>query len=148
MSHDPAADEFVRFPAEYSRKAGERLTLADFAALGVSKAFVATVAERGFIKKRRTVLLRDLRIFGVTFIMEDHLWVPYNQHWTQIEPFYQGQKVVLVGTAFEYVRKDKTCDYSLNLQKVAKLWRMGCGTSEINHALLGTPMDISALLAS
>jgi hypothetical protein len=87
----------------------------------MQETFIATVAGRGFNGKRRTVLLEDLRLFGCKFVQEAHLWLAYNRQWQRIEPFYQGQKVVLVGTAIEYTRKDATRDYTLALNKVAKL---------------------------
>lgn len=54
-------------------------------------------------------------------MQEAHLWVVYKKKWERIEPFYQNQKVVLVGTAVKYTRKNGTCDYTLAIQKVTKL---------------------------
>jgi hypothetical protein len=98
-----------------------RLPLAALAATNQSKVFVATVGGRGFMGKRRTVLLTDLRPFGLKFIFADHFWVPYDKQWERIEPFVQGLQVVLVGTAVEYSRTNGTSDYKLAVTKVTKL---------------------------
>jgi hypothetical protein len=122
ISNCSDADRLKRFLLECPQRGEGRMTLASFAAAQTSEIFVATVAGRGFNGKRRTVLLIDLRRFGISFVLESHLWVPYDKRWARIEPFYQGQKMVLVGTVIEYTRKNHTCDYGLALEKVTKLW--------------------------
>ena len=120
-SRHPAAQKLERYLLECSERGEDRYTLGYFARAQLTETFVATVAGRGFCGKHRTVLITDLRIFGSRFVYEEHLWLPYNRHWKGIEPFYQGQKVVLVGTAIEYTRKDATHDYTLAIEKVTKL---------------------------
>lgn len=112
-----------------------RIPLAALAGTNQSQAFVATVGGRGFKGKQRTVLVTDLHPFGLKFLFADHLWVPYDKKWERIEPFVQGLKVVLLGTAVEYSRKDGTCDYTLALTRVTKLWLMdGSKRSELGRA--------------
>lgn len=122
VSNHPQARKYERYLLECPDRGEDRVTLVRFARTQMQGIFVATVAERGFNGKRRTVLLHDLRLFGCKFVQEDHLWLVYNAHWERIEPFYQGQKVVLVGTAIKYTRKDATCDYTLAIEKITKLW--------------------------
>lgn len=98
-----------------------RLTLSTIARARTLQTFIATIVGRGSNGKRRTVLLKDLRIFGIKFFREDHLWVLYDKRWCAIEPFFQGERVVLVGTAMKYTRKDSTQDYTLELERVVKL---------------------------
>jgi hypothetical protein len=118
----PKAHRYERCLLDFRNRGEDRLTLVSFARTQVKETFIATVAGRGFNGKRRTVLLQDLRLFGSKFIQEDHLWVPHDRQWERIEPFFQGQKVVLVGTATPYMRKNTTCDYTLAIIKVTKLW--------------------------
>jgi hypothetical protein len=118
----PSSEEYKRASLQWCQGAKTRLTLASLAKAQMRETFVATVAGRGFIRERRTVLLKDLRIFGCKFIHEDHLWLVYDKRWARVEPFYQGQKVVLVGTVVEYTRKNTTWDYTLALEKVTELW--------------------------
>jgi hypothetical protein len=98
-----------------------RLPLETLAAANKSEVFVATVGVRGFTGKRRNVLVTDVHRFGLKFIFADHLWLPYGRHWERLEPFVQGLKVVLVGTASRYTRNDGTYDYGLALSKVTRL---------------------------
>ena len=121
MSNFPYSKKSERHFLEYSRRRNERATLACLADASMQETFVATVAGRGFNGKRRTVVLTNLRLFGSKFIQEEHLWSTYDKQWQRIEPFFQGQKVVLVGTVIQYTRKDSTRDYALDLQKVTKL---------------------------
>jgi hypothetical protein len=101
-----------------------RPTLAGLAGSDQPDVFVATVERRGFSGKRRSVLLQNLRRFGLKFIFADHVWVPYDKNWERLEPFFQGLALVLVGTALEYKRNDRTSDYTLRLTKVVRLWEM------------------------
>lgn len=120
-STHPAARRLERAVVDFSQRGEERVTLAWFARARMRETFVATVAGRGFSGKMRTVMVRDLRLFSSKFILEDHLWVRYDKLWTRMEPFLQGQQVVLFGTAIEYTRKNQTCDYTLALENVTKL---------------------------
>jgi len=120
-SNQPRARKLERHLVEYPRPCNNRFTLAILVESGLRETFVATVAGRGFIGKRRTIVLQDLRLFGSKFIQENHLWVVHDKQWERIEPFLQGQKVVLVGTAIKYTRSDATCDYTLAVEKVVKL---------------------------
>jgi len=117
-----AARRYSRALLESPYRGEERMALACFAHAQITETFVATVAGRGFIGKLRTVLLKDLRLFGSKFLQEDHIWVVCNKAWARIEPFYQGEKVVLVGTAVKYTRKNGSCDFTLGLDYVTKLW--------------------------
>ena len=117
----PATRKFGRYRIGCDLREKGRLTLACLADAQMCETFVATVAGRGSNGKRRNVLLHDLRLFGCKFIFEDHLWFAYDKKWERIEPFLQGQKVVLVATATEYTRKDATHDYTLEVEKVTKL---------------------------
>ena len=117
----PATRKFGRYLLEYPRRDKARLTLGCLADAQMQETFIATIAGRGFNGKRRTVMLKDLKLFGCKFLEESHLWVVCDKRWTRIEPFYQGQKVVLFGTAVEYTRKNGTCDYTLAVEKVTKL---------------------------
>ena len=97
------------------------MPLAAVAATQQSQTFVATVRGRGFMGKRRTVLLADLHPFGLKFLFAEHIWVRYDRQWAHIEPFFQGAKVLLIGAPVLYRRADGTEDYTLTLTKVAKL---------------------------
>jgi hypothetical protein len=118
----PAARRYSRVLLESPYRGEERMALACFAHADIHETFVATVAGRGFIGKLRTLLLKDLRLFGSKFIQEDHIWVVYNRHWARIEPLFQGEQVVLVATAVRYSRKNGTCDFTLGIDYVTKLW--------------------------
>jgi hypothetical protein len=120
-SNQPRARKFERYLVECPRRDNNRFTLAILVESGLRETFVATVAGRGFNGKRRTIVLEDLRLFGCKFVQEDHLWVVHDKQWERIEPFLQGQKVVLVATAIKYSRNDATCDYTLAIEKVVKL---------------------------
>lgn len=120
-SNHPAAHQLERALLESPDRGVDRMTLASLAQADMRETFVATVAGRGFGGKQRTVMLKDLKMFGSKFIQEDHLWLRYNKLWERIEPFFQGQKVILVGTAVAYTRKDRTTDYTLALEHVTKL---------------------------
>lgn len=121
-SNHPAAHKYERALLESPLRGDGRMRLAGLAYARTREIFVAVIAGRGFNGRRRTVLLQDLRLFGSKFIEEDHLWTRYNALWERIEPFLQGEKVVLVGTATEYTRKNHTCDYTLVPDYVTKLW--------------------------
>lgn len=84
--------------------------------------FVAIVGERSCQGRKRTVLLKDIRRFGHKFILADHLWLPYSRHWERLEPFFQGLKVVIVGTAIPYDRTNGTFDFKIKVEKVTTLW--------------------------
>jgi hypothetical protein len=120
-SESRRTDKLKRHLVDCPYRGQRRITLAGFADGHMRQTFVATVEGRGFNGKRRTVLLKDIRVFGIKFVLEDHLWVIYDRHWARIEPFYQAQRVVLVGTAIEYARRDSTRDYALSIEKVTKL---------------------------
>jgi hypothetical protein len=122
VSDHPAAHKYERYLLHCPARGENRMTLVSFARTQMDHTFVASIDARGCIGKRRTVLLKDLHLFSLKFILEDHVWVPYDKHWARIEPFYQGEKVVLVGTAVEYSRKNGTSDYTLVLNYVTKLW--------------------------
>jgi hypothetical protein len=122
VSNHPQAHKYERYLLECPDRGEDRVTLVRFARTQMQGIFVATVGVRGFAGKRRTVLLEDLHIFGCKFVQESHLWFVYDNRWERIEPFYQGRKVVLVGTAIEYTRKNGTRDYTLAIEKVTKLW--------------------------
>ena len=109
-----------------------RSRLAGLAGTGKADIFVATVEARGSHRKRRSVLVKSLRRFGLKFVFADHVWIPYDRHWERIEPFLQGLRVVLVATIAEYKRQDGTGDYSLSLTKVTKLWPSRRSETEIN----------------
>lgn len=115
-----------------------RPPLETLAAANKTEVFVATVGVRGFTGKHRNILVNDVHRFGLKFIFADHLWLAYDRHWERLEPFLQGLKVVLVGTAIEYTRKDGTSDYGLALSKVTRLWDMASQTTDPvgpgNHA--------------
>ncbi len=98
------------------------MMLANLARAHMCETFVATVVARGSAGRQRTVLLKNLRLFGSKFIEEDHVWVVYNRLWERIEPFYQGETAVLLGRAVEYSRKNGTSDCTLSLDYVTKLW--------------------------
>lgn len=121
VQHSRHAAKFERFLLQCAERGKTRMTLAAFAEANQRHEFVATVAGRGFNGRRRTIILKDLRPFGVKFVFEDHLWVPYDKKWERLEPFFQGLKVVLVGTAVEYTRSDGTVDYTLALERVTTL---------------------------
>jgi hypothetical protein len=121
-SNHPAAHKYERALLESPLRGEGRMMLARLAHARMRETFVATIAGRGFNGRQRTVLLQDLRLFGSKFIEEDHLWMRCNALWERIEPFLQGEKVVLVGTATEYTRKNQTCDFNLALDYVTKLW--------------------------
>jgi hypothetical protein len=120
-ANHPSTHKYERALLESPFRHDRRMTLACFALAQVCETFVATVAERGCIGKQRSVMLKDLRPFGCRFIHEDHLWVPYNRLWGRVEPFYQGERMALVGTAVEYKRKNNTYDYTLVLKHVTRL---------------------------
>ena len=85
------------------------------------KDYIATVEHRSTHGTHRTILLKDIRIFGLPLLIEDHIWVQYDKLWSRIEPFFQGQKVLLRGTIKPYTRGDGTKDYTIGLEKVIKL---------------------------
>lgn len=89
--------------------------------LKMSEDFTAIVKERSTYQKQRTVLLTDIRFFGIPYIVEDHLWVPYNAKWERIEPFFQGAKVFLSGVPEKYRKGNGVNDYHLNPTKVIKI---------------------------
>ena len=66
------------------------------------------------------MLIKDLHPFGSS-LTEDHLWMAYDKHWQRIEPFLQGQKVILHGTCRKYQRLDGTDDYTLEIATLKKL---------------------------
>lgn len=102
-----------------------RPPLETLAAANKSEVFVATVGVRGFTGKHRNILVTDVRRFGLKFIFADHLWLPHDRHWERLEPFVQGLKVVLVGTASQYTRNDGSYDYGLAVSKLTKLCDIG-----------------------
>lgn len=81
----------------------------------------ATIGERGHVGKQRTVLLKDLCLFGCPFVVVDHVWTPYSRHWELVEPFFQGQEVLIRGMPFPYTKEDGTHNYGINLERVIKL---------------------------
>jgi hypothetical protein len=83
--------------------------------------YVATIQQRGMIGQQRTVLVKDVRIFGEKLVIADHMWFKLDWKWSAIEPLYQGTKVVMVGPVVEYERADGTKDYKLELSKVTRL---------------------------
>jgi hypothetical protein len=84
--------------------------------------YVATIQQRGMIGQQRTVLVKNVRIFGEKLVIADHMWFKLGWKWSAIEPLYQGSKVVLVGPVTEYERADGTRDYEVELSKVTRLW--------------------------
>ena len=119
----PGAEKFARasLKASFRDKFNDRAVLGVFADTGRTYEFIATVSNRGFHGKTRTVLLKDLRVFGVKFILEDHLWVEHTKLWQRIEPFLQGQKVILRGQAVPYARGDGSQDFTIVVEKLVKL---------------------------
>jgi hypothetical protein len=105
----------------FREKFKSRCILSLFAEAEKHASFVAVVEGRGFVGKLRTILLKDLRAFGIKFILEDHLWIPYSKKWERIEPFLQGQKVLLYGLPISYQREDNTVDYTIQIEKLVKL---------------------------
>ncbi len=85
------------------------------------KTFVATIGERGFAGKHRKILLKNIRVFGIPLVIEEHLWVNYDKKWKKLEPFFQGQDVVLYGVTKVYARADGSEDFNIDLEKVLKL---------------------------
>ena len=139
------AQKYERALIESPYRGEQRMALACYAQAEIRETFVATIGGRGFIRKLRTVLLTNLRLFGSRFIQEDHVWVPYSKLWEQTEPFYQGEKVVLVGTAVQYMRKNGTNDYSLTPEYVTKLWPPGFRQSTLTErAALTTGSEVAA----
>lgn len=121
VSDYPAARNHERALLESPLRGDGRMMLANLARAHRREIFVATVGARGSAGRHRTILLKDLRLFGSKFIEEDHVWVVYNRLWERIEPFYQGEAAVLVGTAVEYSRRNGTSDYTLELEYATKL---------------------------
>jgi hypothetical protein len=101
---------------------GRRAGLAEMACSQKVFTYVATIQERGMMGQQRTVLVKNLRIFGEQLVIADHMWFTVDRKWEAIEPLIQGQKVVMVGPVFEYGRGDGTKDYRLVLSRVTKLW--------------------------
>jgi hypothetical protein len=83
--------------------------------------FVAVVEQRGFVGKNRTVLIKDLRVFGVKYVFEDHLWVRHTKLWERIEPFLQGQKVMFTAHAVPYEKDSGEIDYTVDIERLVKL---------------------------
>jgi hypothetical protein len=98
-----------------------RCILSVFAEVEKRASFVAVVAGRSCMGKLRTILLKDLRVFGIKFILEDHLWVVYDKKWERIETFLPGQKVLLYGLPISYQRQDNTVDYTIQIERLVKL---------------------------
>lgn len=84
--------------------------------------YVATIQERGMMGQQRTILVKDVRIFGEKLVRAEHMWFKLDWMWNAIEPLYQGTKVVLVGPVIEYERANGTRDYKLELSNVTRIW--------------------------
>jgi hypothetical protein len=95
----------------------ERIALCAFAADKARREFVATVDQRN-----SHIMLSKLRLVGVPFFLAGHVWVSRTRHWQSIEPFYQGDKVVLSARARKYCRRDGSRDYTLQVEGLRKLW--------------------------
>ena len=113
-------------PWALSRKARDRREVLKFfyeqwCASRGALTLVGVVFERGWQRRMRTVLVKDLRPFGSSYVIEGHLWMPYDRHWEMIEPFLQGQKVILHGTSGKYRRADGSEDYTMEIVTLKKL---------------------------
>ena len=112
----------ANFSFEPDAPGGRQGTLERIAFAGKVFTYVAIIQERGMMGQHRTVLVKDLHIFGEKVGLADHMWFSLDRKWRAIEPFYQGMKVVLVGPVVEYVRANGIKDYELALSKVVRLW--------------------------
>lgn len=107
---------------EYRKRYGDRFILGGLCNLGDSLDFVSTVQNRGSNGRYRTILLKDVRLFGIKFLsLTDHMWVRYSRAWENIEPFLQGQKVILHGKVIEYDRANGEISYTVDSSRVLKL---------------------------
>lgn len=131
IDHDGGNKELV-LDLRNEAKQGRRETLKQIAFSQKEFPYVATMDGRGCSADCRTVMIRDLRIFGEKFILVDHLWFKLDRKWRAIEPLFQGEKLVLVGTVVEYLRANGTTDFNLNLTKVVKLWPTKTRSSELH----------------
>jgi hypothetical protein len=117
-----AAREYERALLEWAYRGETRVTLGSFAYSGLRETFVATVGGRGFAGRLGTVMVTNIRLFGCQLVLEDHFWLRRDRLWDRIEPFFQGERVVMVGTVCEYRRKDQSLDYALDVERLTKLW--------------------------
>jgi len=118
------AEAYLRAPSVHvSCQKGTRDNLIPYVDERVPRTFISTIERRGSDRMgKRTILLKDVRRFGIEFILAEHMWVPYTKHWRRIEPFFQGEKMVVEARVAEYRRANGTYDFNLRIEKVAKLW--------------------------
>ena len=118
--NDPKAAKHYRVAVDHRSKKG-RVLLKSFADSGQTKEFVGIVGGRGFKGRHRTVLVKDIRPFGIKFVFEEHIWLHYDKMWERIEPFVQGQKVLIRGPVKPYERDDGSVDYTIIPERITKL---------------------------
>jgi len=82
--------------------------------------FSATISHRGFVSttKQKSLMLRNVRMFGKKMVLADHIWVNYTQRWSVAEPLLGDKKVYVLGKVVQYRRKDGSVDYSIKASKV------------------------------
>ena len=75
--------------------------------IGQCATFVGEVAHRSSDGAIRTVLVKNIRLFGNRVVLADHIWSRYqDEGWALIEPFFGGTKVVIHGRVVKYTRSD------------------------------------------
>lgn len=123
IGEEPGAFKHYRIAIDSDRRQLEegRVLLKTWAEADKVGDFVAIVDRRGTAGKHRTIMLKDIRVFGVKFVLEHHIWVHYTKLWQRVEPFVQGQKVLVHGRVIPYEREDGSVDYTILPEKVIKL---------------------------
>ena len=111
-----------RFQEEIADRWKDRTWMAIFAEAELPWQFVGTVEGRGHVQEFTNVLLKNIHLFGISYVLVDHVWCQYDKHWKRVEPFFQGAEMMIYGCPARYERKgDGTVDYEFKIQKLVKL---------------------------